>query len=218
MSHARTGNPLAAIRRAIGEENPVFVQMLGLCPLLAVSVDATAALALGLATAVTIVMSNAIISVLARWIPTLVRVPCYVLVIASAVSLVDLILEAYRFDLHRDIGLFVPLIVTNCLILARAEMFASRRTLGESLYDGVAMGAAFALALTTIGVLREVIGQGSVFVRIGTLWPNDVFNGWRLFSSDHGWLYLQFPAGAFLLLAVMIAAFRALRRTSEVSR
>lgn len=195
---------IAQLRRGLWEDNPGLVQLLGLCPLLAVTATFVNGLGLGLATLVVLMASNALVSATRRWIQPEIRVPIYVLIIASLVTCIELVFKAFFPDLDRTLGIFIPLIVTNCAIVARAEVFASRNPVGASLLDGFAMGLGFALLLMTIGAFREVIGQGTLFSRMDMLFGGEPVRG--LVIADQGWLLLVLPPGAFFSLALAIAA------------
>ncbi len=147
----------------IVKENPIFVLMLGMCPTLAVTTSATNGLGMGLSTTVVLVLSNVMVSLLRRVIPDGVRVPAYIVIVASFVTIVEFLLEGYVPSLYDSLGIYIPLIVVNCIILGRAESFASKNTVGLSLFDGLGMGLGFTLALTLIGGVREVLGAGELF-------------------------------------------------------
>jgi len=144
-------------------ENPVLVLILGLCPVLAVSTHATNAVGLGLATTFVLVCSNIAISLLRKVIPGKVRIPCYIVLIAAFVALVQMIVEAYAFELHLALGIFLPLIAVNCVIFARAEMFANKNNISDSIIDALGMGLGFTAALLLIAAIREVFGSGTIF-------------------------------------------------------
>ncbi len=181
--------------KGLWRENPVFVQVLGMCPALAVSNTARNALAMGLATLFVMVMSNMVVSSLRRFIPKQVRIATYILVIATFVTLVDYVIQALSLDLHKALGAFISLIVVNCLILGRAEAFASRNTVGRSLLDGLGMGAGFTLALFSLGAVREVLGSGTLF-------------GLPLFHEGfQGWVVMILPSGGFFSLAGWLLLF-----------
>jgi len=143
-------------------ENPVFIMALGLCPTLAVSSSLSNSLGMGLASTAVLLGSNTIISLIKNWIPAKVRIPCYIVVIASFVSVIDMVMHAFLPALHKSLGLFIPLIVVNCLILGRAEAFASKNGVFESLIDAVSMGLGFTFALSVLGVIRELLGAGKI--------------------------------------------------------
>lgn len=176
-------------------QNPTFRLVLGTCPTLALTVGASACLGMGAAVTFVLVCSNIIISLLRNIIPDKVRIPCFIVIIATFVTVVRMAMSAYLPDLYDSLGVYLPLIVVNCIILGRAESFASQNPVGESALDGLFMGIGFTLALTTMGVVREIFGKASVF---GVeLWDPEVFSI-RFFSS---------AAGAFLTYGTFIAIF-----------
>src|SRR5210317_2032787 len=183
-------------------ENPGLVQLLGLCPLLAVTSTFVNGLGLGMATVLVLTCSNVLVSATRRWILAEIRVPIYVLIIASLVTCTELLFLAWFPALGRSLGIFIPLIVTNCAIVARAEVFASRNPLGASLQDGIAMGSGFALLLMAIGAFRELIGQGSIMARLDMLFGGDPVNGLVIF--DGGFLLAILPPGAFFSLGLFV--------------
>jgi len=185
--------------KGLWKENPVFVQVLGMCPALAVSNTARNALAMGLATLFVLLMSNAVISSLRRFIPKQVRIATYILVIATFVTIVEYMIQAISLELYRALGAFISLIVVNCLILGRAEAFASRNTVGRSVLDGLGMGVGFTLALLCLGAVREVLGNGSLF-------------GVQLFHDGFQiWVVMILPAGGFFTLAGWLLLFAKLQ-------
>lgn len=151
------------LKAGIIDENPVFVQVLGMCPTLAVTTSAENGLGMGLATTAVLVMSNLVISLLRNIIPSKVRIPAFIVVIASFVTVVDLLLQGFVPALYQSLGLFIPLIVVNCVILGRAESFASKNKAVPSIFDGLGMGLGFTFALTLLGLVREFLGAGSIF-------------------------------------------------------
>ena len=173
-------------RDGLWSNNVVFSQLLALCPLLAVTTTATNGLGMGLASSVVMMLSNFTISLLRSLIPQQVRIPIYILVIGCLVTLVDLAMNAWLHELHKVLGLFIPLIVTNCAIVARAEIFASRNGVVSSLFDGLGMGAGFALLLMVIGLFRELVGRGSIFSEFDKLFGGNPSAG--LVLVDGGWL------------------------------
>ena len=189
-------------------DNPGLVQVLGLCPLLAVTSTFVNGLGLGLATLMVLTCSNALVSLTRRWILPQIRVPIYVLIIASLVTSVELVFKAWFPDLDRSLGIFIPLIVTNCAIVARAELHASRNRLGSSIVDGLVMGSGFALLLMAIGAFRELLGQGSLFAGLHMLLGGEPVKG--IVFTDGGWLLALLPPGAFFSLALAIAAKNAI--------
>lgn len=199
---------LERFKTGLWRENPGLVQLLGLCPLLAVTASFVNGLGLGIATLAVLMASNALVSATRRWIQPEIRVPIYVLIIASLVTCIELIFKAWFPDLDRSLGIFIPLIVTNCAIVARAEVFASRNPVGSSIIDGLVMGTGFALLLMTIGAFRELFGQGSLFSRMDMLFGGEPVRG--IVLAENGWLLLVMPPGAFFSLALAIAAKNAI--------
>jgi electron transport complex protein RnfE len=205
-----TYNPTMAardiFRNGLDAQNPALVQLLGLCPLLAVSSSAGSALGLGLATLAVLVSSNLIASILGRWLLPEVRLAVFVLTIAGAVTAVELSMAAWWPGLHDSLGIFLPLIVTNCLVLARAEAFASRQPVGAALLDALAMGLGFLLVLLVLGGAREFLGRGSIGADLGLLLGAETAGaGIRVFPAGHGFLLALLPPGAFVLLGLMLA-------------
>ena len=198
------------LRNGLWDDNPGLVQLLGLCPLLAVTSSFVNGLGLGLATLAVLVTSNGLVSATRRWISPDIRIPIYVLIIASLVTCVELLFKAWFPALDRSLGIFIPLIVTNCAIVARAEVFASRNRVGASMADGLVMGIGFALLLMAIGLFRELLGQGTLFSRMDMLLGGEPMNG--LVLTDGGWLLAILPPGAFFSLALAIAAKNAIDR------
>ncbi len=209
-------NLLNRFKSGLWHDNPGLVQLLGLCPLLAVTGSFVNGLGLGLATLVVLMASNALVSATRRWIQTEIRVPIYVLIIASLVTCIELVFKAWFPDLDRALGIFIPLIVTNCAIVARAEVFASRNTVGSSIVDGFVMGSGFALLLMTIGAFRELLGQGSLFARMDMLFGGEPVNG--IVLAENGWLLMVLPPGAFFSLALAIAAKNTIDRRRKDAR
>lgn len=193
-------------RNGLWDNNPGLVQLLGLCPLLAVSSTTVNGLGLGLATIAVLVISSAAVSLLRTTLRPEIRIPAFVLVIATTVTAVDLILQAWLHDLSRVLGIFVPLIVTNCTILARAEAFASRQPLAASLNDGLAQGAGFAAVLVVLGAGRELIGHGTVLADLDLL-LGDRFGDFsiQILPFESGLLLALLPPGAFIGLGLMVA-------------
>lgn len=174
-------------------ENPIFKLMLGMCPTLAVTTSAINGVGMGLSTTVVLIGSNVVISLMKKVIPDKIRIPAFIVVIASFVTVVGLLLKAYLPSLDQSLGLFIPLIVVNCIILARAESFASKNTVMNSLADGLGMGLGFTLALTIIASIRELFGAGSIF-------------GISLFgASFEPAIMMILPPGAFLTLGLLLA-------------
>ena len=175
--------------KGISKQNPVFVQVLGMCPVLAVTNTAENALAMGLATGFVLLMSNLVVSSLRNFVPKQVRIVSFILVIATFVTIVDYLIQVISLDLHKSLGAFINLIVVNCLILGRAEAFASKNGAWRSLLDGLGMGIGFTLALLCLGGVREIFGMGSLF-------------GVPLFGDRYQeWVVMMLPAGGFFVLA-----------------
>jgi electron transport complex protein RnfE len=172
------------------KENAVFVLVLGLCPTLGVTTSAFNGLGMGLATTFVLLMSNIVVSLIKSFIPDKVRIPSFIVIIASFVTIVELVMQAYLPDLFTALGLFIPLIVVNCIVLGRAEAFASKNNLLTSAIDGLGMGLGFSMALTILGAVREILGSGSIF-------------GWKFIAGD-GMIVFVLAPGAFLVLGYLI--------------
>ena len=203
-------------KTGLWHENPGLVQLLGLCPLLAVTSSFVNGLGLGIATLAVLVASNGLVSATRRWIQAEIRIPIYVLIIASLVTCIELIFKAWFPALDRSLGIFIPLIVTNCAIVARAEVFASRNPIGPSIVDGFVMGSGFALLLMAIGAFRELLGQGSLFARMDMLLGGEPVRG--IVLTDGGWLLAILPPGAFFSLALAIAIKNTIDRRQRDKR
>ena len=185
--------------KGLWRENPVFVQVLGMCPTLAVSNTAINAFAMGLATTFVLLMSNMLVSSLRNFIPKQVRIASYILIIASFVTVTDYVIQAISIDLHKSLGAFISLIVVNCVILGRAEAFASKNTVGRSFMDGLGMGLGFTFGLFCLGAVRELLGNGTIF-------------GFPFFPSNfQEWIVMILPAGGFFPLAIWLLVFNALK-------
>ena len=186
--------------------NPGIVQLLGLCPLLAVSATLINALGLGLATLLVLTLSNFVVSCIRNVIRPEIRIPVYVLIIASLVTCVELLMNAYTHELYVALGIFIPLIVTNCAIIGRAEAFASKNKPVKAALDGFSMGLGFILVLVVLGGLREIIGQGSLLRGADMLFGSQAVN-WtiQLFPQENGFLLAILPPGAFFFLGFLIA-------------
>src|SRR5210317_1163079 len=182
------------------KENPVFMLFLGLCPTLGVTTSAINGLGMGLATTYVLVMSNLVVSLVKNVIPDKVRIPAFILIIATFVTVVDLVMAGFLPALHAQLGLFIPLIVVNCLVLGRAEAFASKNNILSSIVDGLGMGLGFAMALVMLGGIRELLGSFSIF-------------GIQLVDAD-GILLFILPPGAFIALGFLIALINHLRKTA----
>lgn len=189
------------------KNNTSLVQLLGLCPLLAVSTNPVNGLGLGLATTLILILCNLTVSLVRQYIPNEVRIPVYVVLIACIVTSVELLIKAYFYDLYSVLGIFIPLIVTNCFVIGRAEAFASKVTPDRAALDGVAMGVGFTLALMVLGGMRELIGTGTIFGQADLMFGEA--GKWlsiTLFDHSHGVLLAILPPGAFFGLALMVAA------------
>ena len=195
---------MESIRKALWDENPGLVQLLGLCPLLAVTSTFVNGLGLGVATIVVLTCSNILVSATRRWLRSEIRIPTYVLIIASLVTCMELLFEAFFPALDRSLGIFIPLIVTNCAILARAEVFASKNRVLPSMIDGIGMGLGFGLLLCAIGAFREFIGHGTVLSRLDMLFGGTPIAGLTILDSP--FLLAILPPGAFFSLALAVAA------------
>ncbi len=211
-----TSSFIEQLQVGLWKDNPGLVQLLGLCPLLAVTTSFVNGLGLGIATLFVLAFSNVLVSVSKRWIRHEIRIPIYVLIIASLVTCAELIFKAWFPSLDRSLGIFIPLIVTNCAIVARAEVFASRNNVLSSLADGIGMGAGFTLLLVTVGFFRELVGQGSILSRMDLLFGGDPLPGLVLF--DGGWLLAILPPGAFFALALAVAVKNAVDRKKNLAR
>ena len=194
------------------ENNPGLVQLLGLCPLLAVSTTTVNGLGLGLATLIVLLVSNTTVSLIRRVLRPEIRIPAFVMVIAASVTAVDLVLQAWFPDLSRSLGIFIPLIVTNCTIIARAEAFASRQSTGPAISDALAQGTGFALVLVALGAFRELAGFGTLFADAHLLLgPGLAGFEITVVPVDQGFLLAILPPGAFIGLGLLVAAYQALR-------
>jgi Na+-translocating ferredoxin:NAD+ oxidoreductase subunit E len=199
------GRVAEVIRTGLWNNNAGLVQLLGLCPLLAVSTSLVNGLGLGIATTLVLVASNLTISAIREFIRPEIRIPVFVLVIASFVTAVELAMNAWFHELFRVLGIFIPLIVTNCAIIGRAEAFASRQPVPLAVLDGLAMGIGFTGVLVTLGAARELIGQGTLFAGAHMMF-GDFAYGFELQVADGGFLLALLPPGAFIGLGLMVAA------------
>ena len=190
---------LSTVLNGILRENPVFVLVLGMCPTLATTTSALNGMSMGLATTFVLICSNVVISLLKNLIPDKVRIPAFIVVIATFVTLVQLLIQAYVPNVYDKLGLFIPLIVVNCVVLGRAEAFAAKNTVGLSALDGLGMGLGFTLSLTLIGAVRELLGTGCVF-------------GLNLYSETYGMLIFVLAPGAFIVLGYLMALVQKLMK------
>lgn len=188
------------------KNNSALVQLLGLCPLLAVTSTATNALGLGLATTLVLTLTNLSVSACRRWMPPAVRIPIYVMIIASVVSVVQMLINAYAYGLYQSLGIFIPLIVTNCIVVGRAEAFAAKNGMLHSALDGFAIGLGATSAMFVLGAMREILGNGTLFDGADSL-----LGDWarvlrvEVFHTDTPFLLAMLPPGAFIGLGLMLA-------------
>ena len=192
------------VQNGLWNQNPVLGQMLGLCSLLAISTSAVNAVSLGIATILVMGMASLIVSLLRAFIPYEIRIPVFILIIASLVTVVDMAMNAWLHDLYLVLGIFIPLIVVNCIVLARVEAFAAKNSALLSAFDGVMMGIGFVWVIGLLGAIREVIGQGTLFSGIEMIVPGA--SAWQVLPEDYpGFLIAILPPGAFFVIGLMIA-------------
>lgn len=184
---------LGLITKGFVKDNPTFVLVLGMCPTLATTTSALNGLEMGLATMFVLILSNIVISLVAPVVPDKVRIPVYIVIIATFVTVLQLMMQAFVPDIYETLGLFIPLIVVNCIVLGRAEAFANKNSVGDSALDGIGVGLGFTLSLTVIGIVREILGSGSVF-------------GWKFIPGD-GILAFVMAPGAFMVLGYLMVLF-----------
>ncbi|CDL80615.1 electron transport complex subunit E [Xenorhabdus szentirmaii] len=192
--------------QGLWKNNSALVQLLGLCPLLAVSSTATNALGLGLATTLVLLSTNIAVSALRRWVPHEIRIPIYVMIIASVVSAVEMLINAFAFGLYESLGIFIPLIVTNCIVIGRAEAYASKNSVYHSMIDGLAMGLGATFTLFVLGAIREILGNGTLFDGADLLlgsWAKSLRI--EIIHMDSPFLLAILPPGAFIGLGLMLA-------------
>lgn len=192
--------------QGIWKNNPALVQLLGLCPLLAVTATFINGLGLGLATTLVLIGSNVTVSLVRNIVRNEIRIPVFVMIIAAFVTIVQLLMNAYTYELYLALGIFIPLIVTNCAIIGRAEAFASKNSAGASAYDGLVMGLGFTFVLIVLGGMREILGNGTLFVGADRLFGS-IASNWTLtlFETDSPFLLAILPPGAFLGMGLLIA-------------
>jgi len=181
------------ITKGFVKDNPTFVLVLGMCPTLATTTSAMNGLGMGIATTFVLVFSNVLISLVAKQVPDKVRIPVYIVLIAAVVTVLQLLMQAYTPALYETLGIFIPLIVVNCIVLGRAEAFASKNSVVDSMLDGIGIGLGFALSLTVIGIVRELLGSGSLF-------------GFKFIGGD-GMLAFILAPGAFIVLGYLMVLF-----------
>ena len=189
---------LSIFTKGFLKENPTFVLLLGLCPTLATTTTALNGVGMGLATLFVLVLSNIVISAIAPVVPDKVHIPVYIVVIATFVTILQFLMQAYTPGMYKSLGLFIPLIVVNCIVLGRAEAFASKNGILNSALDGLGIGLGFTVSLMVLGLVRELLGSGSVF-------------GWKLFSGDGILVFVMAP-GAFLVLGYLMVLFNKLAK------
>ncbi len=190
--------------KGLWRDNPVFIMLLGMCPVLAVTNSVVNALAMGIATTFVLFMSSTLVSILRKWIPKQVRIASYILIIATFVTVVEYLIQAISLDVHKALGAFISLIVVNCVILGRAEAFASRNSVGKSMLDALGMGLGFTLACFSLGFVREILGSGT-------------FAGIRVLpDSFEPWTIMVLPGGAFFVLGGWLLLFNWLRERKRV--
>lgn len=192
-------NNFKVLMNGIIKENPTFVLLLGMCPTLGTTSSALNGMSMGLATTFVLVCSNVVISLIKNLIPGMVRIPAFIVVIASFVTALQMCMQAFVPDIYATLGLFIPLIVVNCIILGRAEAFASKNGVVPSFFDGVGMGLGFTIALTVLGAVREILGTGKIF-------------GLEVWPEDYGMLMFVLAPGAFIVLGYLIAIVNKLKK------
>ena len=193
---------LRILTNGIIKENPTFVLLLGMCPTLGTTSSALNGMSMGLATAFVLIASNMAVAMMKNLIPDKVRIPAYVVIIATFVTVVQLVMQAYVPGLYASLGLFIPLIVVNCIVLGRAESFAAKSTTTESAFDGLGIGLGFTMALTILGAVREFLGTGRIF-------------GWNIYPEKFGSLLFVLAPGAFIVLGFLIALFNIFIKRSK---
>ena len=196
-------NRVKLITRGIIKENPIFVLLLGMCPALGTTTSAINGLGMGLATTISLMLSNMTISAIGGYIPDKVRIPSYIVTIAAVVTVIQLFMQAYMPGMYSTLGIFIPLIVVNCIVFGRAEAFAAKNGIIDSVLDGMGMGLGFTLGLTILGSVREILGNGSIF-------------GFKFIEGD-GMLAFVLAPGAFIALGYLIVLFNMLRSKYKIS-
>jgi len=201
MNHAKDMNYVNIVKNGIVKENPTFVLMLGMCPTLATTTSAMNGMSMGLATMAVLICTNFVISCMKTVTPDKVRIPVFIVIIAAFVTVLQLLIKAYLPDVDAALGLFIPLIVVNCIILGRAEAFAAKQSPVASLFDGIGIGLGFTLGLTLLGIVRELLGSGSIF-------------GLTILPESYNILLFVLPPGAFITLGFLIAIVQKMRSNS----
>ena len=220
MDNSAAKNSAAHIAlNGLWKNNPALVQLLGLCPLLGVSSSVVNALGLGLATMLVVTGSNIAVSLIRRQVNDAIRLPVFVMIIAAFTTCIELLMQAYTYELYRILGIFIPLIVTNCVILGRADGFASRNPVLPSAFDGLMMGSGFAVILLLLGALREVIGQGTLFASMDLLF-GPMASDWTItvIPNYKQFLFAILPPGAFVFMGFLIALKNSIDRRLEERR
>jgi electron transport complex protein RnfE len=195
----KVNNPLNILLNGIVKENPIFVLLLGMCPTLGTTTSALNGLSMGLATMFVLICSNMAIASMKNVIPDMVRIPAYIVIIATFVTMVEMMMQAYIPALYKSLGLFIPLIVVNCIVLGRAETFAAKNSVFKSMLDGIGIGLGFTFALTLLGSVRELLGTGKVFT-------------FPLYPESFGLLVMVLAPGAFIALGYLIAVINKIRK------
>lgn len=195
INNETMNNSTKTLLNGIFKENPTFALVLGMCPTLATTTSAINGMSMGLATTFVLICSNVVISMLKNLIPDKVRIPAFIVVIATFVTIVEMLMKAYTPAIYDVLGLFIPLIVVNCIVLGRAEAFAAKNSVGLSALDGIGMGLGFTLSLTVIGILRELLGTGTCF-------------GMHLIPDNYGMLLFVLAPGAFIVLGLLMGLFQ----------
>lgn len=195
-------NKIKILLNGIIKENPIFVLLLGMCPTLGTTSSAINGLGMGLATMFVLLCSNVVVSLVKNLIPDMVRIPSFIVIIASFVTLLQMMMQAYVPDLYSQLGLFIPLIVVNCVVLGRAESFAAKNSPLSSLFDGIGMGLGFTFALTLLGAVREFLGTGKVF-------------GLEVYPEKYGMIMFVLAPGAFIALGYLIAGIDVLKKKTN---
>ncbi|MDT8282447.1 MAG: electron transport complex subunit E [Gammaproteobacteria bacterium] len=214
-----TDNALSITKSGLWTNNVALVQLLGLCPLLAVTGTVINGLGLGIATLMTLVLSNSMVSLIRPWLKSEIRIPIFVIIIASIVTTIELIMNAWFHDLYLVLGIFIPLIVTNCSIIARAEAFASKNTIIDSALDGFMMGLGFTLVLVVLGAMRELIGFGTLFANAQLMFGSIGEHMTITFSDNYpGFLLAVLPPGAFIGLGLLIALKNIIEKRKSASQ
>ena len=196
--------------KGIFKENPVLILMIGLCPVLATSTSANNGFGMGIATSIVLLCSNILISLIRHGVPSSIRIPIFIIIISTFVTIIDYIMHAYYVELYASLGIFIPLIVVNCMILGRAEAFAFKNGIGKSILDALGIGLGFTLAITSLGAIREILGNGSI-----TFFNMEFFN-LQTSSGFSPLLIFIMPPGAFIVIGFLIAVVRWLNKRSMI--